>query len=112
MSADREAPLGWIYLNMYDDKSFEFISKGMIRSKDIYAGNYSIKNDTIYFKYKDSNPDKYNEKLDELIDLEYKSPNWDLSQNIEQAIKENHPHIEALKEYANKISGLDYSHIK
>ena len=56
MSADREAPLGWIYLNMYDDKSFEFISKGMIRSKDIYAGNYSIKNDTIYFKYKDSIP--------------------------------------------------------
>lgn len=52
------------------------------------------------------------DKLDELIDLEYKSPNWDLSQNIEQAIKENHPHIEALKEYANKISGLDYSHIK
>jgi hypothetical protein len=56
LSADREAPLGWIYLNMYDDKSFEFISKGMIRSKDIYAGNYSIKNDTIYFKYKDSIP--------------------------------------------------------
>jgi protein O-mannosyl-transferase len=52
------------------------------------------------------------DKLDELIALEYKSPNWDLSQNIEQAIKENHPHIEVLKEYANKISGLDYSHIK
>ena len=51
-------------------------------------------------------------KLDELIALEYKSPNWDLSQNIEQAIKENHPHVEVLKEYANKISELDYSDIK
>ncbi len=51
-------------------------------------------------------------KLDELITLEYKSPYWNFSQNIEQAIKEHHPHIEVLKEYANKISGLDYSYIK
>ena len=35
-----------------------------------------------------------------------------ISQNIEQAIKENHPHVEVLKEYANKISELDYSDIK
>jgi protein O-mannosyl-transferase len=52
------------------------------------------------------------DKLDELIMSEYKSLDWDFSQNIEQAIKENHPHIQVLKEYANKISGLDYSHIK
>jgi hypothetical protein len=55
-SADREAPLGWIYLKMYDDKSFEFISQGMMRDKDIYIGNYKLKNDTLYFKYKDSIP--------------------------------------------------------
>lgn len=52
------------------------------------------------------------DKLDELIMSEYKSLDWDFSQNIEQAIKENHPHVEVLKEYANKISELDYSHIK
>lgn len=54
--ADREAPLGWIYLKMYDDKSFEFISQGMMRDKDIYTGNYELKNDTLYFKYNDSIP--------------------------------------------------------
>lgn len=48
--ADREAPLGWVYLKMYDDKSFEFISQGMMRDKDIYMGNYELKNDTLYFK--------------------------------------------------------------
>jgi hypothetical protein len=52
--ADREAPLGWIYLKMYDDKSFEFISQGMVRDKEVYSGNYEIKNDTLYFNYKDS----------------------------------------------------------
>lgn len=55
LTADREAPLGWIYLNLYDDNSFEFVSKGL-RDKKIYSGNYKIKEDTIYFKYKDSIP--------------------------------------------------------
>ncbi|MFL9833808.1 hypothetical protein [Chryseobacterium terrae] len=54
--ADREAPLGWIYLKIYDDKSFEFISKGMMRDNDVYTGNYELKNDTLYFRYKDSIP--------------------------------------------------------
>lgn len=54
--ADREAPLGWVYLKLYDDKSFEFISQGMMRDKDIYRGNYDFKNDTLYFKYNDSIP--------------------------------------------------------
>lgn len=54
--ADREAPLGWIYLKMYDDKSFEFISRGMMRDEDVYKGNYELKNDTVYFKYNDSIP--------------------------------------------------------
>lgn len=54
--ADREAPLGWIYLRMYDDNSFEFISQGMVRDKDVYSGSYELKNDTVYFKYGDSIP--------------------------------------------------------
>lgn len=41
---------------MYENKSFEFISQGMMREKDIYKGSYELKNDTIYFKYKDSIP--------------------------------------------------------
>ncbi len=44
------------YLKMYENKSFEFISQGMMREKDIYKGSYELKNDTIYFKYKDSIP--------------------------------------------------------
>ena len=54
--ADREALLGWVYLKMYDDESFEFISQGMMRDKDVYTGNYEFNNDTLYFKYNDSVP--------------------------------------------------------
>lgn len=54
--AEREAPLGWVYLKIYDDKSFEFISQGMMRDRDIYTGNYKFENDTLYFKYNDSIP--------------------------------------------------------
>ncbi|CAD7797625.1 hypothetical protein CHRY9390_00200 [Chryseobacterium aquaeductus] len=54
--ADREAPLGWIYLKMYDDYTFDFISRGAMRDEDVYSGNFNIKNDTVYFKYKDSIP--------------------------------------------------------
>jgi hypothetical protein len=54
--ADRETPLDWVYLKMYDDKSFAFISRGMMRDEEIHSGNYEIKKDTIYFKYKDSIP--------------------------------------------------------
>lgn len=54
--ADREAPLGWIYLKMYDDYTFDFISRGVLRNEDIYSGNYNIESDTVYFKYKDSIP--------------------------------------------------------
>lgn len=56
LQADREAPLGWIYLKIYNDKSFEFISKGIMRDNDVYKGNYELKNDTLYFKYNDSIP--------------------------------------------------------
>ena len=56
MLADREAPLGWIYLKMYDDYTFDFISRGVLRDENIYSGIYNIKSDTVYFKYKDSIP--------------------------------------------------------
>jgi hypothetical protein len=53
--ADREAPLGWIYLRMYTDSSFEFESRGL-RDKDVYHGTYKLRGDTIYFNYRDSIP--------------------------------------------------------
>ena len=56
LTADREAPLGWIYLRMYDDKTFEFESKGLERKGTIYSGKYNLKNDTIIFNYTDSIP--------------------------------------------------------
>lgn len=53
--ADREAPLGWVYLRTYPDSSFEFILTGL-RDRTIYLGQYSIKADTIFFDYTDSIP--------------------------------------------------------
>lgn len=55
--ADREAPLGWIYLKIYDDKTFEYISKGLIID-DVYPGTVKISHDTIYFKYSEETPNQ------------------------------------------------------
>ena len=54
--AGREAPLGWLYLKIYNDNTFEFESRGLERKGDIYNGTVSISNDTLYFSYKDSIP--------------------------------------------------------
>ena len=53
--ADREAPLGWIYLKMYNDNSFEFISYGL-RDGTVFPGTFRVSRDTIFFTYKDSIP--------------------------------------------------------
>jgi hypothetical protein len=53
--ADREAPLGWVYLRMYKDNSFEFESRGL-RNKDVYTGSFKLKGDTVFFAYRDSIP--------------------------------------------------------
>ena len=54
--ADREAPLGWVYLRINEDSTFEFESRGLERNGDIYSGIVKIKNDTLFFQYKDSIP--------------------------------------------------------
>lgn len=54
--ADREAPLGWVYLRIYKDKTFEFESCGLERNGDIFKGTVKLKNDTLYFQYSDSIP--------------------------------------------------------
>lgn len=54
--ADREAPLGWMYLRIYEDSTFEFESRGLERKGDIYSGFVIVKSDTLIFIYKDSIP--------------------------------------------------------
>lgn len=49
--ADREAPLGWMYLRIFEDSSFEFESRGLERRGDIYAGKAKITSDSIFFYY-------------------------------------------------------------
>ena len=55
LSADREAPLGWVYLRIYQDSTFEFESAGL-RKGEIYKGKALITEDLICFNYKDSVP--------------------------------------------------------
>lgn len=55
LSADREAPMGWVSLKIYEDETFEFISSGM-RDDVIYPGTVTISNDTLYFEYYDKIP--------------------------------------------------------
>ena len=56
LKADREAPLGWVYLTIYQDSSFEFIYSGIRLDKDIYSGKVKIRNDSLLFTYNDSIP--------------------------------------------------------
>lgn len=53
--ADRKAPLGWMYLKIYEDKSFAFISKAL-RDQTIYLGTVKVSSDTLHFIYRDSIP--------------------------------------------------------
>ena len=53
--ADREAPLGWVYLRIFNDSTFEFESRGL-RTGIIYPGKVKITSDTLYFEYLDSIP--------------------------------------------------------
>jgi len=61
--ADREAPLGWVYLRVYKDKTFEFESRGLERKGVIYSGTMELKNDTIHFKYSNSIPKAGNKAI-------------------------------------------------
>lgn len=61
--ADREAPLGWVYLRIYKNKTFEFESRGLGRRGFIYAGTVELKNDTLYFQYSDSIPKAGNKAI-------------------------------------------------
>lgn len=53
--AKREAPLGWLYLKLYNDGKFDFVSKG-IRDESVYPGTYRIQSDTILLAFNDTVP--------------------------------------------------------
>jgi hypothetical protein len=57
LKAGREAPLGWVYLTIYEDSTFQFVLTG-IRSndKEIFSGKVRIVNDSLLFAYTDSIP--------------------------------------------------------
>lgn len=54
--ADREAPMGWVYLRIYENHYFEFEPRGLERKGNIYHGVVELNNDTLIFHYKDSIP--------------------------------------------------------
>ena len=55
LRADREAPLGWVYLRIYQDSTFEFESRGL-RTSTVYKGKAEIDKYQIRFNYTDSIP--------------------------------------------------------
>ncbi|MGD1890210.1 MAG: hypothetical protein ACFB15_06385 [Cyclobacteriaceae bacterium] len=50
LRADREAPIGWVYLDLYQDNSFDLKFGRRDKPK---TGTYTLSNDTIYFQYDD-----------------------------------------------------------
>ena len=56
LKAGREAQLGWVYLTIYKDSTFQFAYTGLRGDYDIYNGKVSIKKDSMFFSYQDSIP--------------------------------------------------------
>lgn len=76
LKADREAPLGWVYLIIYQDSTFEFTTTGIRADKDVFKGNVEIRNDSLFFEYSDSIPRAgktaiYSDRFVSYIDGEY-----------------------------------------
>jgi hypothetical protein len=76
LKADREAPLGWVYLTIYQDSTFEFTLTGIRGIGDVYKGKVEIGKDSLFFAYSDSIPRAgktavYNDKVIAYIDGEY-----------------------------------------
>lgn len=76
LKANREAPLGWVYLTIYQDSTFEFTLTGIRGVGDVYKGKAEIGKDSLFFAYSDSIPRAgktavYNDKVVVYIDGEY-----------------------------------------
>tara|TARA_R110001583_G_scaffold194249_1_gene364763 strand:+ start:1631 stop:1975 length:345 start_codon:yes stop_codon:yes gene_type:complete len=55
LMADREAPIGWNYLRIYKDSTFQFEYRSFPKSR-FHEGIIKIINDTLNFEYFDSIP--------------------------------------------------------
>jgi hypothetical protein len=55
LMAEREAPIGFNYLRVFKDSTFEFEYRSFPNSK-FHRGKIKIVNDTIFFLYNDSIP--------------------------------------------------------
>lgn len=76
LKVDREAPLGWVYLTIYQDSTFEFTLTGIRGVGEVYKGKVEIGKDSLFFAYSDSIPRArktavYNDKIVAYIDGEY-----------------------------------------
>ena len=76
LKAAREAPLGWVYLTIYEDSTFEFAVTGIRGPVGVYKGIVEIGKDSLFFTYSDSIPRAgktaiYNDKVVAYIDGEY-----------------------------------------
>lgn len=77
LKADREAPLGRVYLTVYLDSTFQFTTTGIRANLTTnYFGKADIKGDTIFFHYIDSIPKAgktavFNDKVVAYIEGEY-----------------------------------------
>lgn len=76
LKADREAPLGWVYLTINRDSTFEFKLTGIRGDGNVYKGKVEIEKDSLFFAYSDSVPGAgktavYNEKVVAYINGEY-----------------------------------------
>ena len=54
-SARREAPLGWVILDLHPNNEFTFYNNGL-RVINKYPGKYSLNKDTITLNFEDSLP--------------------------------------------------------
>jgi hypothetical protein len=62
LHASREAPLGWLYFELYSDSTFMATSAGL-RDVDNFHGTYNLNFDTLFLTYKDSIPKTFGKEI-------------------------------------------------
>jgi hypothetical protein len=62
LHASREAPLGWLYFELYSDSTFMATSTGL-RDGDNYYGTFQLHFDTLFLTYNDSIPKTFGKEI-------------------------------------------------
>lgn len=113
--ASREAPLGWLYFELFSDSTFTATSAGL-RDADNYHGTYRLHFDTLFLTYRDSIPRGFGkEMLIERHHLRYLDTPGGLPINKTtidyQKLIENKP-IDSLKTVELKLIQGTWKHAK